>query len=833
MVATTMVALFISEPVPAQTDFPNPTILTTLEHDSDLVLTGNQVMTIENTHLKVDGSITLQDSSQLIIRQSVIELLGDPGKKRSIWLRDSSALLADTVIFGGLDLTTGIDPSAAEAIKPGDILADHDSRLVMNNCFSLLQSFLGNSEVTIRHSYLVQEPLGLVHVEGNADVLVEDSYVGAFFIGIPDSTPIVIDSLIPGYFEYWSARESIYDGLAYNLVLKRTEVMENTKGYKGGMEIGWNIPVNALNTFVTISNSRLNKLIIGYPKDEPAFLSDLVIGQPVSFDLNNIHLINTEIQTQWGIFMEGGPAEIINSEGLFIFMTGGSGDILVFNSEVGEIDPRDYTGTLIYENSTWLGGYEIFDNSHIKIIGNVRMLPTVPIFDASSTLTRTYNVVMQDDRDGTPFGNVDLTLRKDNNIIWKGITDMEGKVNFDITFDRDNADQQWILFADTATFAVNKTISILISNPVTINLEQVADSLPFRPVLHVDGSHSGFPDGTRESPYPTIQEGIDNAGGSVVYVHAGIYPGDVPPGDTRGGIMLKDSVELVGAGADSTILIGDVNAEGAKGAGISRFTIEDGIHSIGSDLSLQNSVISGFEGTAVWGTNTHFYLVNNVLSGNGEDAIFLHDSSTAVIKNNIIVRNDGFGINGVETATAIIDYNNIWDNLENYHEFLPAGPNGISEDPKFVDVVGGDFHLVTGSPCIDSGDPDPAFNDPDGSRNDMGAFGGPEGFSALTRIDELPYDLSVHGHEFRVYPNPFQQQTQIYFDLPEEGRINLSVYTLTGQKVITLLEGWRDAGPCQVSWDGRNENGKKVSEGVYICQLVTSNIRVSRKCTFY
>jgi len=37
-----------------------------------------------------------------------------------------------------------------------------------------------------------------------------------------------------------------------------------------------------------------------------------------------------------------------------------------------------------------------------------------------------------------------------------------------------------------------------------------------------------------------------------------------------------------------------------------------------------------------------------------------------------------------------------------------------------------DFHLLPGSPAIDAGDPDPAFNDPDGSRNDMGAYGGPE-----------------------------------------------------------------------------------------------------------
>jgi len=36
--------------------------------------------------------------------------------------------------------------------------------------------------------------------------------------------------------------------------------------------------------------------------------------------------------------------------------------------------------------------------------------------------------------------------------------------------------------------------------------------------------------------------------------------------------------------------------------------------------------------------------------------------------------------------------------------------------------VAHDYRLQTGSPCIDAGDPSSAYNDPDGSRNDMGAI---------------------------------------------------------------------------------------------------------------
>lgn len=53
----------------------------------------------------------------------------------------------------------------------------------------------------------------------------------------------------------------------------------------------------------------------------------------------------------------------------------------------------------------------------------------------------------------------------------------------------------------------------------------------------------------------------------------------------------------------------------------------------------------------------------------------------------------------------------------------PTGRDGnLSTPPHFVDP-GGDFHLEAGSACIDAADPD--LKDPDGTRADMGSFGGP------------------------------------------------------------------------------------------------------------
>ncbi len=60
-------------------------------------------------------------------------------------------------------------------------------------------------------------------------------------------------------------------------------------------------------------------------------------------------------------------------------------------------------------------------------------------------------------------------------------------------------------------------------------------------------------------------------------------------------------------------------------------------------------------------------------------------------------------------------------------DWAALGSTNLAAEPEFVNPAVGNFRLQPGSPGIDAGNPDPAFNDPDGSRNDMGAYGGPLG----------------------------------------------------------------------------------------------------------
>ncbi|MEW6753114.1 MAG: FG-GAP-like repeat-containing protein [Candidatus Latescibacterota bacterium] len=69
------------------------------------------------------------------------------------------------------------------------------------------------------------------------------------------------------------------------------------------------------------------------------------------------------------------------------------------------------------------------------------------------------------------------------------------------------------------------------------------------------------------------------------------------------------------------------------------------------------------------------------------------------------------------------------------------------------------------------------------------------------------------------YPNPFNSSTVIGFRLPERARVELTVYDLLGQQVATLVQGEREAGAHQVTWDGRDTAGRPLASGVYLCRL--------------
>jgi thiol-disulfide isomerase/thioredoxin len=69
------------------------------------------------------------------------------------------------------------------------------------------------------------------------------------------------------------------------------------------------------------------------------------------------------------------------------------------------------------------------------------------------------------------------------------------------------------------------------------------------------------------------------------------------------------------------------------------------------------------------------------------------------------------------------------------------------------------------------------------------------------------------------YPNPFNRNTSIRFALSASCPVKLNVYDITGRLVRNMVEGILESGSYSIVWDGRDNNGRRMGNGVYFYRL--------------
>ena len=82
---------------------------------------------------------------------------------------------------------------------------------------------------------------------------------------------------------------------------------------------------------------------------------------------------------------------------------------------------------------------------------------------------------------------------------------------------------------------------------------------------------------------------------------------------------------------------------------------------------------------------------------------------------------------------------------------------------------------------------------------------------------------------FPNYPNPFNPETRIRYDLPKPVHVRLEVFNILGQKIRTLIDETKPAGAFTAVWEGLTDNGEQVVSGVYIYYLNTEEFKMNRK----
>jgi len=256
-----------------------------------------------------------------------------------------------------------------------------------------------------------------------------------------------------------------------------------------------------------------------------------------------------------------------------------------------------------------------------------------------------------------------------------------------------------------------------------------------------------------------------------------------------------------------------------------------------SSPEISNNIVAN--NTGQWGAfslknDSNVTMINNTISNNESTnntpyLMFLL-SSIPTITNSIIIDN---GEIYFPQSTPEITYSCVTGGF--------AGEGNIDENPLFVSPSDGDgsgydgltanWSLQTGSPCIDAGNPDAMYNDVDGSRNDMGAYGGPNPYELeITDSEENTINITAIN-SISVYPNPFNPTTNIALSINEndiQHPISVEIFNIKGQLVKTIVNN-EVVQTTNFVWNGKDNYGNSTASGMYFVKMETATSEVSKK----
>ena len=108
------------------------------------------------------------------------------------------------------------------------------------------------------------------------------------------------------------------------------------------------------------------------------------------------------------------------------------------------------------------------------------------------------------------------------------------------------------------------------------------------------------------------------------------------------------------------------------------------------------------------------------------------------------------------------------------------------------------------------------FEIADGVVFDPSQLSNPAVVAGVLELQSTPREFALHQN----FPNPFNPDTTIKYDLAESADVTLQIYNVLGQVVRTLVASEaQNAGRYQIRWNGMDERGVPVSSGIYFYQI--------------
>ncbi len=238
-----------------------------------------------------------------------------------------------------------------------------------------------------------------------------------------------------------------------------------------------------------------------------------------------------------------------------------------------------------------------------------------------------------------------------------------------------------------------------------------------------------------------------------------------------------------------------------------------------SSLTIENNIFYAaeriIENALVFSSPTDIAR-NNVFIEHDRAVRFFDNSGGSffpVIMNNIF-QDCSIGIQNNEDLNRnfLVQYNCFWSN-DTLAVSCPLDSTNLFVNPGFADSL---CHLYEDSPLIDAGHPDSSFFDLDGTRNDIGRWGGPYGelYEYPDWIKEAKSDLPTEFQVFSPYPNPFNSFVTVSYAIPSVIDVDIRIYNLVGQTVLALPSSRQLAGKHSITFEAAS-----LASGMYIIEI--------------
>ena len=352
-----------------------------------------------------------------------------------------------------------------------------------------------------------------------------------------------------------------------------------------------------------------------------------------------------------------------------------------------------------------------------------------------------------------------------------------------------------------ASINLDGSIATVSSNKIFDNYLTSPD-IPYGGRIGVDGESFGNEIYNNQIMNTSVQSQLD---GRDNHYHHNIFYGTTsppfnPPDFIEAGLSVEayDDIEVTGNIYENNLMM-NCDGPGIEISGNNERDIHDNVfrNNVVYNCGIkQNNVGLEIE------TNEYAETYGNYFQNN-----LIYSSSSETV---ISFRGSAMNVEQFNSATGSDDY---------------VFENNVGGNPLFISVPELDFHLQSGSPCIDAGIETLAQFDfegnpiPIGNAPDIGIYEYPNPDGANDDA-ENPFEFKL----LQNYPNPFNPTTKIKYKISETNFVTLKIYDALGREVATLVNAKQTAGKYETKFDARG-----FSSGIYIYRIDAGKFTSSKK----